>query len=407
MDSKNSQCSSPNQQPSPSCCHTDTAHGLGNLLPKPSCCHGDTTHGLGNQQPNPSCCHSDNVHGQGNQQPSPSCCRTDTTHGLGNQHPSSSCCHADTPHGQGNQQANPNCCHNDVPHGPGNQQPSPSSCHGETSHGSSEDPRHDHCQVGTPGGPYQTHSPDHCQGVTSHLHASPQQVELRPCAVDDQQCSPGSHHYYTSVDYSPNEYQAMDYRPGYYSLDHGYSGVLSAQNYYTQGYEYHPMHTVYGNFHRASDDLSLTSYHHSDCPFTSSEIQHLTRNLEHSNFNRNPNPSCESPEDNREGATERERNRMHMLNDAYEELRKVVPKSNLSEHQRLSKIATLRLAIHYIGALTSTLKQSGVEIKIVTDTRIFDRRGRRRGRGSRKGLKSGGKEGGKGEGRSKVKAEGH
>lgn len=61
----------------------------------------------------------------------------------------------------------------------------------------------------------------------------------------------------------------------------------------------------------------------------------------------------------RNGATLRERNRMHILNDAFDELRTIVPKSNLSEHQRLSKIATLRLAIHYIGALTNILQSSG------------------------------------------------
>ena len=92
-----------------------------------------------------------------------------------------------------------------------------------------------------------------------------------------------------------------------------------------------------------------------------------------------------SPDYNREGATERERNRMHMLNDAFDELRKVVPRSNLSEHQKLSKIATLRLAIHYISALSSILKSSGAEIRIITDTSgIYDRRGRRRGRGAKK-----------------------
>lgn len=61
----------------------------------------------------------------------------------------------------------------------------------------------------------------------------------------------------------------------------------------------------------------------------------------------------------RNGATLRERNRMHILNDAFDELRTIVPKSNLSEHQRLSKIATLRLAIHYIGALTNILQNNG------------------------------------------------
>lgn len=61
----------------------------------------------------------------------------------------------------------------------------------------------------------------------------------------------------------------------------------------------------------------------------------------------------------RNGATLRERNRMHILNDAFDELRKIVPKMNLSEHQRLSKIATLRLAIQYIDGLTRLLQTSG------------------------------------------------
>lgn len=93
-------------------------------------------------------------------------------------------------------------------------------------------------------------------------------------------------------------------------------------------------------------------------------------------------PKCY--EISRIGATERERTRMHMLNDAFDELRKVVPKSNLSEHQKLSKIATLRLAIHYISALASTLKATGAEIKLVKDIGVCDRRGRRRGRGGRR-----------------------
>lgn len=63
----------------------------------------------------------------------------------------------------------------------------------------------------------------------------------------------------------------------------------------------------------------------------------------------------------RSGATVRERTRMHMLNEAFDELRKVVPKSNLSEHQKLSKIATLRLAIHYISALSTLLKATGAD----------------------------------------------
>lgn len=79
------------------------------------------------------------------------------------------------------------------------------------------------------------------------------------------------------------------------------------------------------------------------------------------------------------GATVRERNRMHMLNDAFDDLRKVVPKSNLGEHQKLSKIATLRLAIRYISSLTKTLSDAGVEVRIVKSSGITDRRGKRRG----------------------------
>lgn len=77
-------------------------------------------------------------------------------------------------------------------------------------------------------------------------------------------------------------------------------------------------------------------------------------------------------------ATERERSRMHILNDAFDELRRVVPKSNLSEHQKLSKIATLRLAIHYISALGNILKSTGGGIKLINSLNIEDRRGKRR-----------------------------
>lgn len=61
----------------------------------------------------------------------------------------------------------------------------------------------------------------------------------------------------------------------------------------------------------------------------------------------------------RNGATLRERNRMHILNDAFDDLRKMVPKPNSNEHQRLSKIATLRQAINYISCLTNYLQING------------------------------------------------
>lgn len=54
-------------------------------------------------------------------------------------------------------------------------------------------------------------------------------------------------------------------------------------------------------------------------------------------------------------ATRRERNRMALVNAAFDELRRVVPKPNLTDQHRLSKIATLRMATKYIVALTNIL----------------------------------------------------
>ncbi|EDO36265.1 predicted protein [Nematostella vectensis] len=58
---------------------------------------------------------------------------------------------------------------------------------------------------------------------------------------------------------------------------------------------------------------------------------------------------------NRECATARERSRMHSLNDAFDSLRKAIPKTNYNQEEKPSKIATLRLAIHYIAALSDIL----------------------------------------------------
>ena len=54
---------------------------------------------------------------------------------------------------------------------------------------------------------------------------------------------------------------------------------------------------------------------------------------------------------------------MHKLNRAFEELRKVIPKTSYDGEEKLSKIATLRLAIHYISVLSSVLEQSSTEGK--------------------------------------------
>ncbi len=53
-------------------------------------------------------------------------------------------------------------------------------------------------------------------------------------------------------------------------------------------------------------------------------------------------------------ANARERGRMHGLNDALEVLRSHVPLS--TQHQKLSKIETLRLARNYIAALTTQVQ---------------------------------------------------
>ena len=53
-------------------------------------------------------------------------------------------------------------------------------------------------------------------------------------------------------------------------------------------------------------------------------------------------------------ANDRERNRMHHLNDALDRLRTVLPSS--TDDSKLTKIETLRFAHNYIYALTETLK---------------------------------------------------
>ena len=71
---------------------------------------------------------------------------------------------------------------------------------------------------------------------------------------------------------------------------------------------------------------------------------------------------------------------MHLLNEGFDELRKVVPRTNMPDHTRLSKIATLRLAIQYIHALSSALKDAGVEVKVNLENAVYDQRGRNKGR---------------------------
>lgn len=52
-------------------------------------------------------------------------------------------------------------------------------------------------------------------------------------------------------------------------------------------------------------------------------------------------------------SNERERQRMHSLNDAFQSLREVIP--HVKMERKLSKIETLTLAKNYIMALTNTI----------------------------------------------------
>ena len=70
-------------------------------------------------------------------------------------------------------------------------------------------------------------------------------------------------------------------------------------------------------------------------------------------------------------ATSRSRTRMHKLNSnrAYDKLRKVVPKLKCdSRNERLSKIATLRLAIEYITMLTNCLDRNTENERLSQDS---------------------------------------
>ncbi|ESN94099.1 hypothetical protein HELRODRAFT_148428, partial [Helobdella robusta] len=52
-------------------------------------------------------------------------------------------------------------------------------------------------------------------------------------------------------------------------------------------------------------------------------------------------------------SNERERHRMHLLNDAFQELREVIP--HVRSGRKLSKIETLTLARNFIKALTNVV----------------------------------------------------
>lgn len=70
--------------------------------------------------------------------------------------------------------------------------------------------------------------------------------------------------------------------------------------------------------------------------------------------NRSPQLVMKLRKTRRSKANDRERSRMHSLNDALESLREVLP--DLPDETKLTKIETLRFAHNYIWALSETLK---------------------------------------------------
>lgn len=73
---------------------------------------------------------------------------------------------------------------------------------------------------------------------------------------------------------------------------------------------------------------------------------------------RQPKPKAKPPplsKYRRKAANARERGRMVEINDAFEELRQVLPDIEAGKTSKLTKITTLRLAMNYISALRQTL----------------------------------------------------
>ncbi|KAK6171103.1 hypothetical protein SNE40_019361 [Patella caerulea] len=73
---------------------------------------------------------------------------------------------------------------------------------------------------------------------------------------------------------------------------------------------------------------------------------------------KNPEYVVKMKKNRRDRANDRERNRMHSLNDALETLREVLPNS---EDGKMTKIETLRTAYNYIFALSETVKMLDTE----------------------------------------------
>lgn len=77
----------------------------------------------------------------------------------------------------------------------------------------------------------------------------------------------------------------------------------------------------------------------------------------------------------RQGATRREHKRFRIIQEAFEDLRQVIPKAHLPKYGKLSKYATLKLAATYISLLSNELASSDKMDNIRQDLNAFEASG--------------------------------
>ena len=74
----------------------------------------------------------------------------------------------------------------------------------------------------------------------------------------------------------------------------------------------------------------------------------------------------------RQGATKRERKRFNIIQEAFQELRKVIPKAQHPKDGNLSKYATLKLATTYISLLSNALASTEKMDEVRQDLHAFE-----------------------------------
>ncbi|XP_018898978.1 protein dimmed isoform X2 [Bemisia tabaci] len=122
------------------------------------------------------------------------------------------------------------------------------------------------------------------------------------------------------------------------------------------------------NMQESTDSSSSDDPSSSNSRFSRTKRKTLENSL--SNYSLHPNrrrkTSLSAKERNlrRLESNERERMRMHSLNDAFEQLREVIP--HVKMQRKLSKIETLTLAKNYIMALTNVICEMRGEEKPYT-----------------------------------------